>query len=111
MSRWTIHNGPPTYPGELRAHATFDIPMVDADRAEPLSLDGVEDCTRGVLLFSSQARSACVFIPAAELATIPGQEGRRCVIGPLMPWDEFIIAFVGEGESRVVFALVESEEP
>ena len=86
-------------------------PHVEPDRAEPLSLKGMADCARGVLLLSSQARSARVFIPAAELATIPGQEGRRCVIGPLMPWEECVHAFVGEGAARVVFALVESEGP
>lgn len=102
-------------PWDIRATCTsiaMDlIPHVEPDRVEPLSLEGVDDCARSVLLLSSQARAARVFIPAAELATIPGQEGRRCTIGPLMPWEECIHAFVGEGESRVVFALVESEEP
>ena len=101
--------------GEIRGTCTgvaVDIiPHVEPDRVEPMTLEGIDDCVRGVLLVSSRARSARVFLPAAELATIPGQEGRICVIGPLMPWEECVHAFVGEGDSRVVFALVELEEP
>ena len=97
--------------GTCAGVAVDPIPHVQPDRVESMVLKGMSDYARGVLLLSSQARSARVFLPAAELATIPGQEGRICVIGPLMPWEECVHAFVGEGDARVVFALVEWDEP